>query len=98
MYTNFGRNACGVTEIALHILDMIDAVLDLKSAILKRIEKGATRGVWTPRDLLDLDTRDAVDKTLQRLARAGNLRWADRGLYDKPSFNSLTRKSNPPDL
>ena len=29
--------------------------------------------------------------------RAGNLRRVDRGLYDKPSLNSLTQKSNPPD-
>jgi len=76
---------------------MIAAVSDLKTAILKRIEKGATRGVWTPRDFLDLGARDAVDKTLQRLTRAGSLRRVDRGLYDKPSFNSLTQKSNPPD-
>jgi len=76
---------------------MTATVSDLKTAILKRIDKGATRGVWTPRDFLDLGARDAVDKTLQRLTRAGSLRRVDRGLYDKPSFNSLTQKSNPPD-
>ena len=38
-----------------------------------------------------------MDKTLQRLTHAGSLRRVDRGLYDKPSFNSLTQKSNPPD-
>lgn len=76
---------------------MTDAPSDLKTAILTRIEKGATRGVWTPRDFLDLGARDTVDKTLQRLTRAGSLRRVDRGLYDKPSFNTLTRKSNPPD-
>lgn len=76
---------------------MAGTASDLKTAILKRIEKGAARGVWTPRDFLDLGARDAVDKTLQRLARAGSLRRVDRGLYDKPSFNSLTQKSNPPD-
>ena len=76
---------------------MTGTASDLKTAILKRIEKGATRGVWTPRDFLDLGARDAVDKTLQRLTRAGSLRRVDRGLYDKPSFNSLTQKSNPPD-
>ncbi len=76
---------------------MTGTASDLKTAILKRIEKGATRGVWTPRDSLDLGARDAVDKTLQRLTRAGSLRRTDRGLYDKPSFNSLTQKNNPPD-
>ena len=86
-----------MSEINVHISDMTDSALDLKTAILKRIEKGASRGVWTPRDFLDFGTRDAVDKTLQRLTRAGSLRRVDRGLYDKPSFNSLTQKSNPPD-
>ena len=38
--------------------------------------------VWTPVDFLDLSSRDAVDKTLQRLAQAGQLRRIDRGLYD----------------
>ncbi|WFE73958.1 DUF6088 family protein [Roseinatronobacter sp. S2] len=69
----------------------------MKTAILMRIENGATRGVWTPRDFLDLGARDAVDKTLQRLTRGGSLRRVDRGHYDKPSFNTLTQNSNPPD-
>lgn len=76
---------------------MKEAPSDLKIAILARVESGAPRGVWTPRDFLDLGGRDAVDKTLQRLTRAGMLRRIDRGLYDKPSFNSLTKKNNPPD-
>lgn len=37
-----------------------------------------------------------MDKALQRLTCAGSLRRVDRGLYDKPSFHILTRKSNPP--
>ncbi|MCY4311474.1 MAG: DUF6088 family protein [Rhodospirillaceae bacterium] len=69
----------------------------MKPAILARIGNGASRGVWTPRDFLDLGARDAVDKTLQRLTRAGSLRRVDRGLSDKPSFNTLKRKSNPSD-
>ena len=76
---------------------MVDAISDMKTAILARIDSGARGGVWTPRDFLDLGVRDSVDKTLQRLTRAGSLRRVDRGLYDKPSFNSLTQKSNPPD-
>lgn len=76
---------------------MTETTSDLRAKILARIEHGAQRGVWTPRDFLDLGARDAVDKTLQRLTRAGNLRRVDRGLYDKPSLNSLTQKSSPPD-
>lgn len=81
----------------LQISDMKETTPDLKTAILARIKSGAPRGVWTPRDFLDLGARDAVDKTLQRLTRAGMLRRIDRGLYDEPSFNQLTQKSNPPD-
>jgi hypothetical protein len=70
---------------------------DLKTAMLERIRRGAPRKVWTPSDFVDLASRDAVDKTLQRLTKAEILRRIDRGLYDQPGFNKLTRKPNPPD-
>ena len=70
---------------------------DLKTAILERIRADAPRKVWTPTDFVDLASRDAVDKTLQRLTNAENLRRIDRGLYDQPGFNKLTQKPNPPD-
>lgn len=70
---------------------------DLKSQILARIGEGRTRSVWTPTDFLDLGRRDAVDKTLQRLVAARKLRRIDRGLYDQPAHNRLTKQSNPPD-
>ncbi|MBN8751343.1 MAG: hypothetical protein J0I65_28130 [Variovorax sp.] len=44
-----------------------------------------------------LGNRDAVDKALQRLALAGELRRIDRGLYDRPVVNRLTKKSTTPD-
>ena len=70
---------------------------DTKSAILERIGDNAQKVAWTPRDFADLGSRDTVDKTLQRLTRSGKLRRIGRGLYDQPSFNSLTQKNNPPD-
>ncbi|NPD15045.1 hypothetical protein HOY34_07485 [Xinfangfangia sp. D13-10-4-6] len=76
---------------------MTGPVSDLKADVLARIDAGASSAVWTPRDFLDLGARDAVDKTLQRLTSTGALRRIDRGLYDKPSFNTLTQKENPPD-
>ena len=85
-----------VSEKGLQISDMTEAA-DLKSRIFKRIDTGAARGVWTAADFLDLATRDAVDKTLQRLVAGGQLRRIDRGLYDRPSFNGLTKASNAPD-
>lgn len=69
---------------------------DLKSLIQARTTAGP-RAVWTPRDFLDLGGRDAVDKTLQRLVKSGDLRRIDRGLYDRPVFNSLTQQPSPPD-
>lgn len=71
--------------------------LDLKTAILDRIRTDAPRKVWTPTDFIDLASRDAVDKALQRLTKAQTLRRIDRGLYDQPGFNKLTQISNPPD-
>jgi hypothetical protein len=70
---------------------------DLKTAILERIRADAPRKVWTPPDFVDLASRDAVDKTLQRLTNTKNLRRIDRGLYDQLGFNKLTQKPNPPD-
>ena len=52
---------------------------------------------WTPSDFLDLGGREAVDKTLQRLARTGELRRIGRGLYDESALNSLTKKPTAPD-
>ncbi len=65
--------------------------------MLDRIRADAPRKVWTPSDFVDLASRDAVDKALQRLTKAGTLRRIDRGLYDQPGFNKLTQKPTPPD-
>ncbi len=79
---------------------MLDAVArtvsDLRGAILGRV-KARRNDVWTPSDFVDLGGRDAVDKMLQRLVKAGELRRIDRGLYDLPSHNSLTGKPSVPD-
>jgi hypothetical protein len=70
---------------------------DLKARISDRIATDRDTSVWTPVDFLDLGPRDAVDKTLQRLLASGDLRRIDRGLYDRPRINPLTRKSVVPD-
>ena len=68
---------------------------DLKRQLLDRID-GQTADVWTPIDFLDLGARAAVDKALQRLAADGDIRRIDRGLYDRPKLNSLTKKLSDP--
>ena len=70
---------------------------DLKELIMSRIKDGAPNNVWTAADFLDLGNRDAVDKALQRLVANADIRRIDRGLYDKPGHNRLTKKDNPPD-
>jgi hypothetical protein len=71
--------------------------LDLKPKISAKVAAGDIGGVWTPIDFLDLGPRDAIDKALQRLVAAGDLRRIDRGLYDQPRTNQLTGKSTVAD-
>lgn len=66
---------------------------DLKQLVADRIASAPKAYVWTPVDFLDLGSRAAVDKALQRLVRAGQLRRIDRGLYDTPWANNLTKRS-----
>lgn len=72
------------------------SIPDIGTQISARIGKGSSE-VWTPSDFADLGTRDAIDKALQRLAAAGEIRRIDRGLYDRPTINRLTSKPNVPD-
>lgn len=69
---------------------------DLRQRLMDRIA-GDPSAVWTPSDFADLGSRASVDKTLQRLEIAGELRRIDRGLYDRPSVNRLTGKPTVPD-
>jgi hypothetical protein len=72
--------------------DMSDHTAALKAKIQKRMAGAPPFAVWTPRDFLAFGARDAVDKVLQRMVGAGELRRITRGLYDRPSIHSLTRK------
>lgn len=69
---------------------------DMRTRVLTRI-KSKPDEVWTPGDFADLGARAAIDKTLQRLAAAQELRRIDRGLYDRPRTNSLTGRATVPD-
>ena len=68
----------------------------MRSKLLARVASQPDE-VWTPADFADLGGRAAVDKTLQRLAAAGELRRIDRGLYDRPRKISLTGQPTVPD-
>jgi hypothetical protein len=71
---------------------MSDHSAALKAKIPNQMAGAPSFAVWTPRDFLGFGARDAVDKVLQRMVGAGELRRITRGLYDRPSINSLTRK------
>ncbi|CAB3689453.1 Uncharacterised protein [Achromobacter denitrificans] len=70
---------------------------NVKSQIIDHMNAATLNEVWVPTDFAHLGGRAAVDKALQRLVAAGQLRRIDRGLYDRPRINSLTRKAAPPD-
>lgn len=70
---------------------------DLKSRISEWIDLAGPDRVWVPSDFASLGKRDAVDKTLQRMVLAGELRRIDRGLYDRATLNRLTKRLSTPD-
>ena len=53
--------------------------------------------VWVPADFASLGSRAVIDKTLQRMVARGELRRIDRGLYDRPAINRLTKRHSTPD-
>jgi hypothetical protein len=56
--------------------------------ILDQIRRAGRGKVFTPKDFLDLGTRDAVDQGLSRLAKAGDIQRLGRGLYHYPRMNA----------
>jgi Family of unknown function (DUF6088) len=66
--------------------------------ILERI-RGQGRGkVFTPKDFLDLGSRDAADQSLSRLVKAGEIQRLGRGLYHYPQMNERLGIPLSPDL
>lgn len=70
---------------------------DLKSQVTRLVQMESPSRVWVPTDFAYLGNRDAIDKTLQRMVDSGELRRIDRGLYDRPSINLLTKRATRPD-
>src|SRR5260370_38088234 len=66
--------------------------------ILDRI-RGQGRGkVFTPKDFLDLGSRDAADQSLSRLVKGGEIQRLGRGLYHYPRMNERLGIPLRPDL
>jgi hypothetical protein len=70
---------------------------DTVDRITAMIDAAGPGYVWVPADFAALGTRAAIDKTLQRMVARGALRRIDRGLYDRPALNSLTKRPASPD-
>lgn len=70
---------------------------DIQSQLSTLIQATAPSRVWTAADFAQLGNRAAVDKALQRMVRAGEIRRIDRGLYDRPSISKLTKRTTAPD-
>ena len=71
----------------------------LADKIMKRIRaRGRGKWVCTPKDFLDLGSRQAVDQALSRLVNAGRLRRAGRSLYDLTRFSDVLKMPAPVDL
>ncbi len=67
----------------------------ITSQTLRRLRAWGLGTVFSPRDLLDLGSRAAVDATLHRLAAAGKVRRLARGLYDYPKQHPLLGALSP---
>lgn len=70
---------------------------DISARILYRVKAAGPGVVWVPTDFAQFGSRDVIDKTLQRLVASGQLRRIDRGLYDQPTLNKLTKRPTAPD-
>ena len=69
--------------------------------IMRRIRSRSKRHdgwVCTPTDFLDIGSRAAVDQALSRLVKDGDLRRVGRGLYDKPLYSQILKRSAPPNV
>jgi len=70
---------------------------EVSSKVSALIDTAGPGHVWVPGDFAHLGSRDVIDKTLQRMVLRGQLRRIDRGLYDTPKINSLTKRPSAPD-
>ena len=61
----------------------------IDTRIAQRVQRSARGTVFTPAAFTALGSREAIDKSLQRLVAQGALRRLSRGLYDKPRHDEI---------
>jgi hypothetical protein len=70
----------------------------MKENVLDRIRSSGRGAVFTPKDFLDLGSRDAADQALSRLTHNGKLQRLGRGLYHYPQMNRRLRIPIAPNI
>lgn len=70
----------------------------IQDQILDRIRSQGRGKVFTPKDFLDLASRDAADQSLSRLVKSGDITRLARGLYHYPEMNERLGIPLAPDL
>ena len=74
-------------------------MIRIADKIMQRVSVHHTgRWVCTPKDFLDLGSRQAVDQARSRLSKAGQLRRVGHGLYDVPTISSVLSGPTSVDL
>jgi predicted transcriptional regulator of viral defense system len=59
----------------------------MQDKIVERLRRQGQGKVFTPKDFLDLGSRESVDQALSRLAKAETVQRLGRGLYCYPKIN-----------
>ena len=70
----------------------------IQDTIVDRLRRQGRGKVFTPKDFLDIGSREAVDQALSRLARAETVQRLGRGLYCYPKINKRLGIAIPPDV
>ncbi len=70
----------------------------IQDTIVDRLRRLGRGKVFTPKDFLDIGSREAVDQALSRLAKSETVQRLGRGLYCYPKINKRLGIAIPPDV
>lgn len=71
---------------------------NIQDKIVTQLRRKGRGKVFTPKDFLDIGSRDAIDQALSRLAKAKTVQRLGRGLYSFPKVNKRLGIPIPPDV
>jgi hypothetical protein len=72
--------------------------MSIQDKIVDRLQRQGRGRVFTPKDFLDIGSREAVDQALSRLVKAETVERLGRGLYYRPKINKRLGIAVPPDF